>query len=150
MPKRTSNGEAARQKLDDPSLGSYMSDGVVRTVMCSPGRVKMLRISAGSAPVLPNTVRHLGVELGDLAGSEDPVAVAEDESQVAGQDVDPLVAVVGPRFGVGLARRDDDLPGLHAVGLSGERDDGPALDAAGSEADPRIAHLGRTDEVVQR
>ena len=63
----------------------------------------MLSISAGSSPVLPNQCGTLGVELGDLAGPEDPVLVAEDEPHPAGQDVDPLVAVVGARLGVDLA-----------------------------------------------
>jgi hypothetical protein len=50
-------------------------------------------------------VRDLGVELRDLAGSEDLIPIAEDESQVPRQDVDPFGAVVGPRLGVDLAGR---------------------------------------------
>src|SRR5687768_7243218 len=75
-------------------------------------------------------VRYLGVELDDLAGPEDPVLVADDESQSAGQDVDPLRAVVNPRLGADLAGRNDDLPGLHPVGLPGEGNDGSTLDVA--------------------
>ena len=61
----------------------------------------MLRISAGRRRAA-EPVRDLGVELGDLAGPEHQVLVAEDEPDVAGQDVDPLVAVVGARLGVTL------------------------------------------------
>src|SRR6185503_8440996 len=43
--------------------------GVVRTVIGSPGRPKMLRISAGSAPVLPN---QCGTVVSNAATSPGP------------------------------------------------------------------------------
>ena len=110
--------------------------------MRSPGRPKMLRISAGRRRCCRTSAAR-GVERGDLARPEHPVLVAEDEAHVPGQDVDPLVAVVGARLGGGLAGRDDDLPRLHAVRLPGQRDHGPALDPARLEPEPRVALLGR-------
>ena len=68
------------------------------------------RFVAGAA----EPVRHLGVELRDLARPEHPVLIAENETEPAGQHVDPFVPVVGARLGVDLARRDHDLPRLHA------------------------------------
>ena len=95
-------------------------------------------------------VRHLGVEGGHLAWSEHHVLVAENETHVPGQDIDPFVTVVGPWFRGDVAGRDDDLPGLHPIGLPGQRDHGPALDPTGFEPQARIALLGRRNEVVQR
>ena len=83
-----------------------------------------------------------GVEGRDLAGPEHQVLVAEDEAHVARQDVDPFVAVVCAWLRGGLAGRDDDLPGLDAIGVPGQRDHGPALDAARLEPEPRVALLG--------
>ena len=51
-------------------------------------------------------VRHPGVELGDLPDAEHQVLVAEDQSHPAGQDVEPLVAVMGSR-----ARASLPMPG---------------------------------------
>ena len=141
--------DAARLRREGWSL-PYGYGGVVRTVIRSPGRPKMLRISAGSSPVLPNQCGTLVSNAGDLARPEHPVLVAENETHVPGQDVDPFVAVVRPRLWGDLAGRDDDLPGLHPIGLPGQRDHRPALDATGLELDARIALLGRRDEVVQR
>jgi hypothetical protein len=39
-------------------------------------------------------VRHSGVELDHLAGPEYEVAVAEDQPEPTGEDVEPLVALV--------------------------------------------------------
>jgi hypothetical protein len=50
-------------------------------------------------------MRHLGIEFGDLAGSEHPILVAENETYAAGQNVDPFVPVVRPRFRIDLAGR---------------------------------------------
>ena len=43
----------------------------------------MLKISAGSSPVLPNQSGNLRVEFGDLAGPEQPVLVAENQTHEA-------------------------------------------------------------------
>jgi hypothetical protein len=98
----------------------------------------------------PEPVGHAGVELGDLAGSELDVVVGDDEPQPSGEHVQPLVALVDPEVGLLAARRDHDLPGLDAAGLSGERHDDPAVAVLWSEADPRVADLGRADEIVER
>ena len=71
---------------------------------CGPNR---LSTSAGSSPVLPN---QCGTRVSNSAtspGPEHQVVVAEDEPHPAGQDVQPLVALVrlGSRlgcFGVGM------------------------------------------------
>ncbi|MBB4703711.1 hypothetical protein BJ982_005255 [Sphaerisporangium siamense] len=39
-------------------------------------------------------VREVGVEFGDFALGEDEVLVAEDDTQAAAQDVQPVVALV--------------------------------------------------------
>jgi len=94
-------------------------------------------------------VRHVSVKLNDFAGAENPVLVAEDKTHVAGEDVDPFVAVVCPWLGGDLAGRDDDLPGLHGVELAGERYHRSALDLAGLDPDAWVAHLGCAHKIVQ-
>ena len=69
---------------------------------------------------------------------------------MAGQDVDPFGAVVGPRLGSTLLVGMTIFHACMPSGCSGQRDDGPALDLAGLEPDARVAHLGRADEVVER
>ncbi len=104
------------------------------------------RLVAGAA----EPVRHFGVERGDLARPEHPVLVAEHETQVAGKNVDPFVAVMRPWLWDDLAGRDDDLPRLHPLGLAGQWDHRPALDVTRLKLDARITLLGRPNEVVQR
>ncbi len=50
------------------SRGVYGCDEAVRSFMPSPGRPKMLRISAGSSPVLPNQCGTWVSNDGDLTG----------------------------------------------------------------------------------
>ena len=68
---------------------------------------------------------------------------------MTGQDVDPFVPVVGSRLCIDLAGRDNDLPGLHAVGLHSEGNDGPALDVARFEADSWVADFRSANKIVQ-
>jgi len=48
-------------------------------------------------------VRHVRVELGDLAGAQHDVLVAEDESQATAQYAEPLVALGPTGAGSGSA-----------------------------------------------
>jgi len=47
----------------------------------------------------PKPVRGAGVELGDLSWFEDDAVFAEDQAEAAVEDVDPVVALVGPKGG---------------------------------------------------
>ena len=97
---------APRKKSPSGAPPSFFSSCVVATrrgtdvhmVACRPNR---LRISTGSVAGGAEPVRQPGVELGDLAGPHE-VVVAEDQPQPAGEDVEPLVALVGA--GLRLAR----------------------------------------------
>jgi hypothetical protein len=62
-------------------------------------------------------VRHLGVELGHLSRAQHQIVVPEDELHPAGENVEPLLALMRAWLGVDLRGRDDDLPRLHPVGL---------------------------------
>ena len=121
-----------------------------RTCIRSPGRPKMLSTSAGPSPALPN---QCGSWVSNSTAS--PTSSTRSwspriEPHPAGQDVEPLVAVVGARFGVDWFGGDHDLPGLDAARVPGQRQHGAPVDAPGLEPDPRIADLGRADQVVQR
>jgi len=122
----------------------------VLTVMRSPGSPENAENFGGFIAGTAEPVRHLGIEGGDFTRSEHHFLVAEDKTHVPGQDVDPLVTVMGTWFRGGVAGRDDDLPGLHTIGLPGQRDHRPALDPPRLEPQSGIALLGRRDEVVQR
>ncbi len=52
-------------------------------------------------------VRDPRIELGGLARMQDEILIAEHQPQLAVQDVEPLIAFVGLRLGVGTAVRDD-------------------------------------------
>ena len=69
--------------------------GRARTCIRSPCGPNRLSTSAGCGPGVAEPVRHPGVELGDLARPEHEVVLAEQQAEPAGQDVEPLVALVG-------------------------------------------------------
>jgi len=84
-----------------------------------------------------------GVELGDFAGFEDEVLVAEHESEPAGQDVDPVVAFMGAQVGLGAVGSQDELVGLDTAGVAGEWDDRGAVTVLDRpQVDTRIAGGG--------
>ena len=85
-------------------------------------------------PGAAEPVRHSGVELGRLSPRQDELVLAEEKSHAAGQDVQPLVALVRAEFGLDGRNGDEDLPGLNAAGLRGERNDGPPAGALRLEA----------------
>ena len=58
----------------------------------------MLRISTGSSPTLPNQCGTVVSNAATSPGPSTQILVAENETHVPGQEVDPLVAVVRPRF----------------------------------------------------
>src|SRR5262249_30239796 len=63
---------------------------------------------------------------------------SEDEAQFAGQDVEPLVALVGHELL--LARREDVLEDLDSSWVLGQRHhDIPAVPAVGPEMDPGVS-----------
>jgi hypothetical protein len=135
---------------EHPSLRPEQRARGVRTVIRSPGRPKILRISAGSRPVLPN---QCGTWVSNSATSPGPRTQSRsprNKPHPAGQHVDPLMAVVGSWLRSHLPDRDDDLPSLHTVWLTSQRDNGPALDPAGLEPDAGVTYLGCIDEGVER
>ena len=118
--------------------------------MRSPCLPSMLRISTGSVASRTEPVREPGVELGDLTGSHRDVVVGEDQAQLPGQHVEPLVAVVGAQLGFAALGRDDHLPRVLTGRLLGQRHDDAAVADPRLEPDPGIADLGRADELVER
>ena len=101
-------------------------------------------ITGGSEPV-----RDLGVELGDFARAHGDVVVGEDQPQLAAQDVQPLVALVGAKIRFAGFRRDHHLPRMHAARLLRQRHDGATATLLWSQPDPRIPDLGGVHELVE-
>jgi len=97
-------------------------------------------------------VRYAGVELGDLAGLHDEVVLGEPQPQPPGQDVHPLVALVGLLLGVVVGRgwRDDHLVRPWPARPLCQRDDRAAMAAERPQADAWVARRGRADEVIER
>ena len=69
--------------------------------------------------VAAEPVRHASVKFGDLARAKDEVMVAQNQAHATGEDVQPLVALVGRRLRDAFAGRDDDLPSLPPARLPG-------------------------------
>ena len=94
-------------------------------------------------------VRQPRVELGHLAWPHGDVVLAEDQAHLPGQDVEPLVAVMGAKVAFALGR-DDDLPDREPARLLCEREDQPAVARARLESDARVADLRCADQLVER
>jgi len=97
-------------------------------------------------------VRHAGVELGDLARLHDEVVLAQPQSQSPGQDVHPLVALVGLLLDVGIAGRggrDDHLVRPGPAWPPRQRDERAAIALDRPHLYPRVTRRGRADEVVE-
>ena len=95
-------------------------------------------------------VRHPRVELGRLAGGQDQVVLAEHDPEPAVQHVQPLVTLVGPRFGhVALARRDHQLVCLQPARTAGQRVHGHPVPLHRPRMHPRVGDR-RRDELIQR
>jgi len=97
-------------------------------------------------------VRGASVELGGLAGFEDQVEFAEDESESAVEDEGPVVALVGSQVGLGVVApgRQHELVGLDAPRPPCQREDGPAVAGAHRpQVDTRIAGRRCVDELVE-
>ena len=129
---------------------SVLRRGSARTWWRSPCLPSRLRISTGSFPAGPNQCGRLGVELGHLAGAHRDVVAAEDQPQLPGEHVEPLVALVRAQLGLALLRRDDHLPRMQAARLLGQRDEDTALADSRLEPDAWVAHLRCADQLVQR
>jgi hypothetical protein len=86
-------------------------------------------------------VRDLGVELGHLPGRHHDVVAAEQQSELAAQHVDPLVAVVHLQLRRG-AFRDHQLPRVHAARVLRQRHDDPRAARRPPTRDPVGAHCG--------
>lgn len=96
-------------------------------------------------------VRQARVELGRLTPAEDEVALAEDQPELAAEDIEPLVALVGlgVRLPLRRARRQDHLEGLQWAGLLAQRDDRHAVQRPRREVHPGVTHRRRPDEFVE-
>ena len=99
-------------------------------------------------------VRDAGVELGDLAGLHGEVVLGEPQAQPPGQDVHPLVALVGLLLHVavpaGRGWRDDHLVRPRSARPLSQRDERAAMAAERLHADARVARRGRADEIIER
>jgi hypothetical protein len=97
-------------------------------------------------------VRHAGIELGRFAGCEHHVLVTEDHPQPPVEDIEPFVALMGPRIGFVpvAAGRDDELVGLDAARSAGQRQHGHTVPGDGPKVDARISGGRRVDEFVER
>src|SRR5688572_8149506 len=94
-------------------------------------------------------VRQPRVELGDLARSHREVVFADDQPDLSGEHIEPLVALVCPQFAFALGW-DDDLPDLQAPRLLGEGEDHAAVARARLQPDTRVADLRCADQLVER
>ena len=95
-------------------------------------------------------VRDPGVELCDLAGAQDQVMVGEHQPHPAGEDVQPLVALVRLQLGV---RLDVGITIFQACTPPGCRVSGMTVrpvHPARLQPDPGVADLGRADQLVER
>jgi hypothetical protein len=108
------------------------------------------RLGTGAA----KPVRDAGVELGDLAGLHDEVVLGEPQPQPPGQDVHPLIALVGLLLDVavvaGRGWRDDDLVRPRPARPLRQRNERAAMAAERLQADARVARRGRADQVIER
>ena len=102
-------------------------------------------VAGGAEPV-----RQLGVELGDLARPHRDVTLAEDQPQPPGENVEPLVALVGSKLRSPCSGGIDDLPRMPAAVRSRQRDDDPAVAHARSRPDPGVAERRGADQLVER
>lgn len=127
-----------------------------------PGRgadVRAFSLLADEAEELHGTgaggaepVRGAGVELGGVAGFEDQVVLAEDESEPAVEDEGPVVTFVGPQVGLSVVASDgeDELVGLDASGSAAEGQDGPAVVGEDrAQVDARVSGRRGVDELVE-
>lgn len=85
----------------------------------------------GRAVRAAEPVRHVCVEFCDLSGSQGQVTIAEDESHLPAQHVQPFVPFVRSRVGADLITWDQDLPCLNWAWLRCEGDDDPAIYSPG-------------------
>jgi hypothetical protein len=97
-------------------------------------------------------VRGEGVELRGFASREHEVGFAENETERAVEDVDPVVAFVCTqvRLLFILSRREDELVGLDSSRPPRERQDRrPVCPRDGSQVDARVAGWWRIHELVE-
>jgi thioredoxin reductase len=94
-------------------------------------------------------VREPRLELDRFADAQHEILITEDKAHPARKDVQPFVAVVNARVGLGLGRGDDDLPRLDAARLPREGKHGATVHPARLEPNPGVTHVGGSDEVVQ-
>ena len=142
-------GDLIRDRL----ARGYRRVGRARTCIRSPCGPNRLRTSAGSGSGIAEPVRDVGVELGDLAGGQDEVVLAEQQAQPAGQHVEPLVALVHlllrrarrPVSGGMICLYACSPPGRRVSGMYGHAVPG---DRAGVHA--RVAGGRRVDQLVER
>ncbi len=83
-------------------------------------------------------MRFAGVELGHLAGAEGELAVSENEAELAGEDAEPFVGVVG--YELWFAGREDlfeDLDPAWALGQGHQ--DAASLPAEWLQVHARVA-----------
>ena len=77
----------------------------------------------GSVSCCAEPVWDLGVELCDLSRLHRDVVVSDDEPQLPGEHVEPLVAFVTAKLRAAAFGRDDHLPCVRTAWLAGERHD---------------------------
>ena len=130
---------------------SVFRRGAARTWMRSPSRPSMLRISTGSVTGGAEPVRHPCVELGDLAGPHRDVVLGEDQSQLSRP---ARTATRSPRGCAARARlRSGGMTTFQACSPPGCRVSGTTirpLALLAARSDPRVADLGRPDQLVER
>lgn len=128
-------------------------------VCLSPGRcadVHSLAAGAVHAQYLDRLVirrtepvRHAGIELGNFALAHCDVVLAQDESHLPGQHVQPFVPFM--RTELAFPRgRNDHFPHLQTARLLGKGEDHAPVADAWLQPDARVADLGRADQFVER
>jgi hypothetical protein len=112
-------------------------------------RQHLSRLGASAA----EPVRDAGVELCDLAGRHDEVVLGQPQPQSPGQDVHPLVTLVGLLLDVGLvgrSGRNDHLVRPWPGRPLRQRNERPAIALERPQPDAWVARRGSADEVVER
>lgn len=72
-------------------------------------------------------MRDPRVELGDLAGPQHEILLAEHQPEPTGEHVHPVVAFVGAQVGIGATRPEHELVRLDPSAVAGEGDDGRSV-----------------------
>jgi hypothetical protein len=153
LARHAGHGDILKEQIvaaDEPTNEAYAGAGRAR-------RCTLLALLAEEGEVLhrltaciAEPVRHPRVELGRLSTTQHEVVLSEDQSQTTGQDVQPLMTLMGTgiRFS-GRPCGQDHLVRLQRAGLLGQRHHRHAMQGAWFQMDTRVASGRGTHQLVE-